>query len=118
MNLSAYDNVEENLNKRKTWVCPKRKILYSREIKFHKYYTLSKKFSTVTRNTDYYIIMLDKPDMFRKCYNTNIDDFGRIKLRINSIWESTSLRNIKEPININIEHIESDNDGDIYYVDV
>ena len=118
MNLSAYDNVEEPLNKQKTWVCPKRKFLYSREIKYHKYYTFTKKYSTVTRTTDYYIVMLDTPANNRQCYNTILDDFGRVKLRIDTIWNTTSLRHIKEASNINIEHIDSDEDGDIYYVDV
>lgn len=118
MNLNTYDNVDEPLNKQKTWVCPKWKILYSREFKYHKYYTLTKKYSNVTRTTDYYIILLDAPVPDKQCYNTIIDDFGRIKIRVNSIWNETALRYIKEIKNINIEHIDSDKDGDIYYVDI
>lgn len=118
MNLSAYDSVEQNLDKTKTWVYPTKKILYSREMIFHKYYILAKRFSPVTKTTSYYIIFVDNKQEGKKCILTNVDEFGRIKLRINSIWNNTSLKHIKTNTNINIEHIEHTDDGDIYYLDI
>ena len=38
MNLNAYGNVKEELDKYKTWYSPKFRRLYSREIKFRLFY--------------------------------------------------------------------------------
>lgn len=118
MNLNAYDNVEPYLDRKKTWVCPVHKILYSREIVKRRYTLLSKRFNPKTSDTDFYIIMLDERPIDRKVSISYVDDFGRLKINISSIWNKTSLKHIKTKSNINIEHIEHTDDGDIYYLDI
>ena len=118
MNLSAYDNVEPILNKQKTWVCPVHKILYSREIAKRKYALLSKRFNPKTNDTNFYLIMLDDYPIDRKVSRSYVDSFGRLKINIAAIWTETSLRRIKTKSNINIEHTEHTDDGDIYYLDI
>lgn len=118
MNLSAYDIVEEILDKQKTWVCPKTKILYSREISKRRYALLSKRFNPANNDTSFYIIMLDDKPLDRKVTRSFVDNFGRLKIYINSIWNETSLRNIKTKSNITVEHVEHADDGDIYYLDI
>ena len=118
MNINAYDNVEPTLNKQKTWVCPVHHILYSREIAKRRYALLSKRFNPKTNDTNYYIIMLDYYPVDRKVSKSYVDSFGRLKINISAIWNETSLRYIKTKSNINIEHTEHTDDGDIYYLDI
>ena len=118
MNINAYDNVEPTLNKQKTWVCPVHHILYSREIAKRRYALLTKRFNPKTNDTYYYIIMLDDYPVDRKVSKSYVDSFGRLKINISAIWNETSLRYIKTKSNINIEHIEHTDDGDIYYLDI
>ena len=46
MNLNAYDSITEKIDKTKTWIDTKKCILLSREIKYRKYYVLSRRFNT------------------------------------------------------------------------
>ena len=62
--------------------------------------------------------MLDDYPVDRKVSKSYVDSFGRLKINISAIWNETSLRYIKTKSNINIEHIEHTDDGDIYYLDI
>lgn len=118
MNLNAYDIVPETLDKNRTWIIPATKTLLSREIKFRKYYCLSKKYNPQQNLTTYFIILLDNPPDNRTYHMTRIDNYGRIKLRLNVIWNDTILPTLNKSSNININHIESADDGDIYELDI
>ena len=48
MNLYAYDDVSPVINKQATWIDIKKYQLLSREIKYRKYVTISKKFNKET----------------------------------------------------------------------
>jgi hypothetical protein len=118
MNLSVYDDTSNRLDRQKTWVCPIRKLLYSREIKYRKYYIIGKRFDKYHNDTNYYAIMLDEPPVDRKAETTHVDELGRIKLNIKSIWNSSNLKQIETKQNIEIEHVDQTDDGDVYYLDV
>ena len=62
--------------------------------------------------------ILDDYPVDRKVSKSYVDSFGRLKINISAIWNETSLRHIKTKSNINIEHIEHTDDGDIYYLDI
>ena len=74
INLSAYDSITNKIDKTKTWINVEKHLLISREIKFHKYYTLAKRFNPELNNYDYFIILLDNKDDSRNYYNTKLDD--------------------------------------------
>ena len=118
MNLSAYDIIPEKVNKNKTWVIPENKILLSREISRRKYVCLSKKYNPSINSTDYFIIVLDDIPNTESYSHIRIDNYGRVKIRLGSIWEESTLKNITKEQNINITHVESADDGDIYQLDI
>lgn len=118
MNLSAYDNITPKIDKTKTWIEPKRKLLLSREIKFRKYFTLSKRYNPKYNITNYYIILLDNKLQDRVCTSTKIDDYGRIKISLNQIWNESGLCDRADNFNISVNHLTKDADGDIYYLDI
>ena len=55
MNINAYDDIREKLDKTKTWVDIRKKQLFSREIKYRKYNCLLKRYDVKTNITNYYI---------------------------------------------------------------
>lgn len=118
MNINAYDDIREKLDKTKTWVDIRKKQLFSREIKYRKYNCLLKRYDAKTNITNYYIAMLDNPPTDRKYNNTIMDDYGRVKISISSIWKETYLARLSSNCNVCINLVESDEDGDIYFLDV
>lgn len=118
MNLNAYDNIKEKINKTKTWTDIKRKLLISREIKYRPYYSLLKRYDVQKNVVSYFIAMLDKPPLDKVSYNTMTDDYGRIKLNVSSIWDETYLNKLETNCNICCNLVETEYDGDIYLIDI
>lgn len=118
MNLNAYDDVKEQVNKNKTWINVKKKTLITREIKYRKVTLLSKRYNTALKCYDYFIIMLDDEPLDRNYSITNRDDYGRIKIRLTSIWADTILSTLDTDCNINVTHIDHADDGDVYQLDI
>lgn len=118
MNLNAYDNINETIDKTKTWIDIKRKTLISRELSDRSYTCLMKRYNAKTNIVSYFIAMLDTPPKNRKYTITKKDDYGRIKINLSSIWRETYLNQLDSNCNIMIEHVETCGDGDIYSLDV
>lgn len=118
MNLNAYDNVIDQIDKTKSWIYIKKKQLISREIKYRRYNTILKRYNSKTKCYSYYIAMLDEPDITKVCSITKLDNYGRIKINIANIWNETSLRNIDKDCNIDVQLYESTDDGDVYILDI
>lgn len=118
MNLNAYDNVKEKIDKTKTWIDVKHKCLISKEIKYRKYICLLKRYNPETCSNNYYIALLDNPIENKNCYYTNKDDYGRIKYKLSSIWYETCLSHIERNCNICINLVERDSDGEVYLIDI
>lgn len=118
MNLNVYDNVTEKLDKTKTWIDIRKKILFSREIKYKKFTCLLKRYDSKTNIYSYFIAMLNNPPENIKYKITKQDDYGRIKISLASIWNETYLSQLESDCNIMCNLVESDEDGDIYSIDV
>ena len=118
MNLNAYDKITDDLDKTKTWIDIKKKTLLSREIKARPYYTLLKRYNPNTNINTYFIAMLNAPDVNKKCYLTRIDNYGRIKIKLTSIWKDIYLSGCETNCNIVVSLVESDEMGDIYNLDL
>ena len=114
MNLNAYDVINPKINKQGTWVDVHKKQLLSREIVFRPYVTISKRYNKENNDYEYYIIFLDDYPLNRPYAKTKLDSYGRIKIRLNGIWEESSLKYYKHNINIELKAIEHTDDGDIY----
>lgn len=118
MNLNAYDSIVEKIDKTKTWIDIRKKTILSREIKYRRFTCLLKRYDVKTNITSYFIAMLDSPPKDRKYKLTVQDDYGRIKINISSIWKETYLIRLANNCNIMCELVESDDDGEIYSIDV
>lgn len=118
MNLNAYDNVIEKIDKTRTWVDVSKKLLFSREIKYRPYVCLLKRYIPRTNTTSYYIALLDNPPVDRKYRHTIVDDYGRVKIKISDIWNETGLAQLVDNCNIMCDFVESDKDGEIYFLDI
>ena len=118
MNLNAYDNITETINKTKTWVDIRRKQLISREITYRPFTCILKRYNSTTNITSYFIALLDNPPKDRTYKRTILDDYGRIKINLSSIWKETYLNQLESNCNVICELIESDRDGNVYFLDV
>ena len=118
MNLNAYDNVVEKVNKQKSWIDIKKKMLLSRELNVRDHVLLTKRYDKSTNTTDYFVVMLDNPPIDRECKKTKVDDYGRCKISLAPIWGETYLSNVTSDFNISISLEEHSADGDIYKLDV
>lgn len=118
INLNAYDSITNKIDKTKTWINVEKHLLISREIKFRKYYTLAKRFNPNTNNYEYFIILLDDKDNSRTYYNTKLDDYGRVKIRLNELYNNSDLKYLEQDCNINIKLIEHEVSANIYQLDI
>lgn len=118
MNLNAYDDVNEKINKTKTWINVRKKLLITRELSNRPYNCILKRYDAKSNSTYYFIAMLDNPPLDRQYKFTKKDDYGRIKISLASIWKETYLTNIVDDCNIMINLVEHDDDGDVYLLDV
>lgn len=118
MNLNAYDNVVERIDKTKTWIDIKKKCLFSREINKRSYYCLLKRYDNKINSYSYYIALLDNIPKDRTFKYTKHDAYGRVKIYLSCIWSESYLSQFGKDCNINIANVEHNDDGDIYLLDV
>lgn len=117
MNLSAYDNINK-VNKKRTWIDVNNKILYSREIEYHKYHSILKRYNPDEQCYNYYIALFDNKSDSDNAVYTNKDNYGRIKINLSSIWNKSNLSQLETDCNIVIDIDTKDVDGIIYKIDV
>lgn len=115
MNLNEYDIVNENFNNG-TWVDPMYKRLYSTIIKYKPFSSFLKKYNNVTKQNEYYLLMMDNIHPNMQCSGVKRKD-GIVKIDI-PIWNNTSLINITTKTNVFIEQVDEQDDCDIYYLDI
>lgn len=114
MNLVAYDVLNTNINRKKTWINVSKKLILSREIKYRKYVAFGKRYDNEENKIIFFIIVLDDPPIDRPYHNLIIDDCGRRKISIKNIWDELGLYNLKNDINIGVKHTQNADDGDVY----
>ena len=118
MNLNAYDNVTEKLDKHKTWYSPKFKRLYSREIKFRMFYKFLQRWNESIKRNDYFLAV--------SMYNTdgtfttaNKDNYSRSKFSIpKEVIEDSILNFVVEDINIEVKLVDAQPDGEVYQLNI
>ena len=86
MNLVAYDVLNTNINRKKTWINVSKKLILSKEIKYRKYVAFGKRYDNEENKTVFFIIVLDDPPLDRAYSNIIMDDSGRIKISIKNIF--------------------------------
>lgn len=118
MNLNAYDNIKEELDKHKTWYSPKFKRLYSREIKFRMFYKFMKRWNETIKRNDYFLaVSMNNVD--GKFSITNKDNYSRTKFSIpKKVIEDSILNSIIEDINIDVKLVDDQVDGEVYQLNI
>ena len=92
MNLSGYDIIPPTIDKKKTWLDTKFKQLLSREIKYRPYVLLCNKYVPECNTDD--------PPLNQRASHVSIDNYGRLKINLKSIWDNSPLKDINSNQNI------------------
>ena len=116
MNLIAYDEIVNKVDKTKTWLDGKTGNIFSRELAFRKYHAFIKRYNPQTNSTTIYIAMLDNKADAKVAYITRKDTYNRICLKTKLILKEFGLDNVDKEINIRLNHIEHSDDGDVYEI--
>ena len=116
INLNEYDTVTNKIDKTKTWLYVAGKALISNELPKRKYYNIFKRFDTASNTYNFYIILSDinTNGVFK---TTNVDNYGRIKISISSIYSTSGLNKEEKDCNINLKKVDSDDNSDVYLID-
>lgn len=115
INLNEYDKVNNKIDKSKTWLYVAGKILISNELPKYEYYNIFKKYNTEL-NTYQYFIILSKIDINNELKYTNIDDYGRVKIPVSSIFIESGLYKEEKNCNIVLKKVEEDEDSVAYLI--
>lgn len=118
MNLNAYDDIKEKLDKHKTWYSPKFKRLYSREIKFRLFYKFVKRWNETIKRNDYFLALsiYNNDNSFSK---TDIDNYNRLKVYIpKEVIEDSILNSIVEDTNVEVKLVDNQVDGEVYQLNI
>ena len=117
MPLNEYDTVSTKIDRKKSWIDIKNKIIYSREIKTKRQYYnyLSKYDNVLTGETKYYLSLTDDVSN-NKYYNTVRDNYGRFKFKCNDVFEALGFTQTSSDKNITLRHYESGENYDIYEI--
>ena len=118
MNLNAYDNVKEELDKHKTWYSPKFRRLYSREIKFRMFYKFLKRWNETIKRNDYFLAISTNNTDGRFSI-TNKDNYSRLKVSVpKEVIEDSILNSIVEDTNIQVKLVDNQVDGEVYQLNI
>lgn len=116
INLNEFDKVDEKVDKSKTWLYVAGKCLISKELPKYDYYNLYKKYDPELNTVNYYIVFC-KENINNELKITHIDDYGRIKIPISSIYKESGLYKEKKDCNISLKEINKDEDSVVYLID-
>lgn len=118
MNLNAYDNINEKLDKHKTWYSPKFKRLYSREIKFRLFYKFLKRWNEAIKRNDYFLALsiYNNDNSFSRA---DIDNYNRLKVSIpKELIEDSILNSIVKDTNVEVKLVDDQVDGEVYQLNI
>lgn len=119
MNLNAYDNIKEELDKHKTWYSPKFRRLYSREIKFRMFYKFVKRWNETYKRDDYFIVIISTNNTDGKFSIANRDNYSRLKVSIpKEVIEDSILNSMTVDTNVEVKLVDAQLDGEIYQLNI
>lgn len=118
MNLNAYDNIKEELDKHKTWYSPKFRRSYSREIKFRMFYKFMKRWNETTKRDDYFLAISEN-NADGGFSITNEDNYGRLKVSVpKEVIEDSILNSMTVDTNFEVKIVDAQPDGEIYQLNI
>ena len=115
MNLVAYDNVDNIVNKKRSWIDVRHKYLYTRETTYRKYVSFGKRFDADENKTIFFIILTDDEPVDRPSSKTVVTNNGCIKIGLKGIWDEAGLNKATtQYLNVSLVNNTSADDGDVY----
>ena len=115
MNLVAYDNVDNIVNKKRSWIDVRHKYLYTRETTYRKYVSFGKRFDADENKTIFFIILTDDEPVDRPSSKTVVTNNGCIKIGLKGIWNEAGLNKVTtQYLNVSLVNSTSADDGDVY----
>lgn len=118
MLLDKLPNSDKKLDKNKSWVDVKNKVLISREIKIRQYYSICNTINSETGKREYLIATADIKPEDRDMNVLKKDNYNRVKISLFGIWDYTKLSELSINSNITLSHVEGDDTCDIYKLHV
>ncbi len=118
MNLNAYDNIKEEVDKHKTWYSPKFRRLYSREMKFRRFYKFVKRWNETHKRDDYFIAvgMTNTDGRFSIA---NKDNYSRLKFSVpKEVIEDSILNSMTVDTNVEIKLVDDQPDCEVYQLNI
>ena len=115
MNLVAYDTINR-IDYSKSWVDPRYRKLYSRELKYYNFYSFATRYNKHLERNEYYLILHNNINSNLKIYPLVIKN-GIYKIKLNDIWNKLFYKEPKEVINIILEPDDIQEDCIVYYID-
>jgi hypothetical protein len=112
MNLNAYDNVDESIIN-KTWINPRYRKLYSREIEYYPMYCLLKRYNDTNKRDEYYLCLANTTDKNHDWHTTPKYN-NSVKISLSEIWNKSSCRTYVTITYIAIALVDSQPDGKVY----
>ncbi len=113
MNLSAYDKVNKFIPGN-DYVQVNYKRLLSRTIEYHDRYCLLQNYSPTDNTYSYYVAVYDNKHKDVKDKFLKLDSSGRVKIYLIDIWDELPEYITRENVNIDVELVESQDDGKVY----
>ena len=116
MNLNIYEKVE--INRTKTWVDPKYKKLYSRELDLYPLFTILKRYNPTDKCIDYFLCLTREGDSEHKWDCVTRTKTGITKINLSSCWHLLPFKDRLTEFEIIIEEVDRDETGVVYYLDI
>ena len=113
MNLVAYDEVNKFIPG-KDYIQVNYKRLLSSTIEYHDRYCLLKRFDVDKNEYYFYVAVYDNKQENIKDKFLKKDNNGFVKVYLTNIWKDLPEYITKENCNIDVELVESQNDGKVY----
>ena len=113
MNLAAYDKVND-FKPKKDYIQTSYKRLLSSTIEYHDRYCILKRYNIETNTYSYFVAVFDNKQDNIKDKFLKKDKDGYVKVYLNDIWKDLPEYITKANCNIDVELVESQDDGKIY----
>lgn len=117
INLQTYDAVKTIVD---YWIWIPVKVLYLKNIPFRKYYCFLCRYDTTNREYDYFLYLSDNKIEIEgcKCYSTNRNKSGTIKVSLSDIWDVLNINTNATNKRVDISLNEQDNNGEVYLINL
>ena len=113
MNLVAYDNVN-NFKPKKDYIQISYKRLLSSTIEYHDRYCILKRYDVENNTYSYFVAVFDNKQDNIKDKFLKKDKYGYVKVYLNDIWKDLPEYITRANCNIDVELVESQDDGKVY----